>query len=131
MTLARRALVVDDLVPRAAWGAGYPRSAQIIHALARCSDEVKFCPMREISLPPAASETFAAHVGPVAGHGTAALYATLEAGAGQPGLLWVGRPDNLAEVFRMFRMRPALSSGLRIVYDAEAVFASRIIAGSP
>ena len=125
MTAPRRALVVDDLVPHAAWGAGYPRSAQVIHALARCSDKVELCPMLQRSLPPAASETFAAHVRPVVGHGMAALLATLK--SGQPGLLWVGRPHNLAKVFRIQRLRPAFFAGLRIVYDAEAVFASRVI----
>jgi hypothetical protein len=127
VTTRRRVLVVDDVVPRAGWGAGYPRSAQIIGALARCSDEVEVCPMMERSLPPAASETFAPNVRALAAHGVAALGATLRARRGQLGLLWVGRPHNLAEVFSMYRVRPSFLSGVRIVYDAEAVFASRTI----
>jgi hypothetical protein len=90
--------------------------------LARCSDEVEICPMMERSLPPAASEIFAANVRALAAHGAAALGATL---AGGRGLLWVGRPHNLATVFAMHRLRPSFFSGWRIVYDAEAVFASR------
>ena len=125
VTTRRRVLFVDDFVPRAGWGAGYPRSALIIRALARCSDEVELCPMMQRSLPPAASETFAANVRALAAHGAAALGAALRAGGD---LLWVGRPHNLAKVFEIHRRRPSLLSGWRIVYDAEAVFASRTIA---
>jgi len=124
VTTRRRVLFVDDFVPRAGWGAGYPRSALIIRALARCSDEVELCPMMQRSLPPAASETFAANVRALAAHGAAALGAALRAGGD---LLWVGRPHNLAKVFEIHRRRPSLLSGWRIVYDAEAVFASRTI----
>jgi hypothetical protein len=127
VSIPRHAVVVDDLVPHAGWGSGYPRSAQIIHALARCSDEVQVCAMRELRLPPITYETFATHVRPVIGHGLPALRATLQARAGQPGLLWVERPHNLARIFRMHRLQPSLFAGLRIVYDAEALFASRII----
>src|SRR6266850_4325029 len=112
----RRALVVDDVVPRAGWGSGYPRSVQIVRALSRCSDEVKVCPMQELLLPPAAPEAFGDNVQPIAGHGVAALHATPEANDGQLGLLWVSRPRNLAEVYRLHWARAALFSGLRIAY---------------
>ena len=80
--------------------------------------------MMERSLPPAASEIFAANVRALGAYGPAALGATLRAGGD---LLWVGRPHNLTKVFEMHRRRPSLLSGWRIVYDAEAVFASRTI----
>jgi len=80
--------------------------------------------MMERSLPPAEPETFAANVRVLAAHGAATLGATLAAGGD---LLWVGRPHNLAKVFEIHRRRPSLLSGWRIVYDAEAVFASRTI----
>ena len=126
MSVQRHAIVVDDFVPRSGWGAGFPRSAQIIRALARCSDEVTLCPMQDRSLPPAACETFGANVRTTEG-GPVALWAALEAVSGRAELLWISRPHNLAGVWWMHRRLPSLFSALRIVYDAEAVFASRTI----
>ncbi|HTS23803.1 MAG TPA: glycosyltransferase family 4 protein [Casimicrobiaceae bacterium] len=132
----RRAIVVDDVVPRAGWGAGYPRSAQIVQALSRCSDDVTLCPMMERSLPPAPAESFAGNVALSGDVGQLALRSALATRRGEPGLLWIGRPHNLAWVVGMHRTLPALFSKLRMVYDAEAVFACRDIsalklAGTP
>ncbi|HEX7271006.1 MAG TPA: glycosyltransferase family 4 protein [Casimicrobiaceae bacterium] len=132
----RRVIVVDDVVPRAGWGGGYPRSAQIVQALARCCDQVTLCPMMERSLPPAPAEPFAGNVLATGGSGMYALRSVLLNQRGEPGLLWISRPHNLATVFAMHRTRPAFFSGLRMVYDAEALFACREItalklAGTP
>ena len=42
-----------------------------------------------------------------------------------PGVLWVGRPNNMQLVNDLQRRRPELLDGWRIVYDAEALFAMR------
>jgi glycosyltransferase involved in cell wall biosynthesis len=51
-------------------------------------------------------------------------------------VLWIGRPHNLRALYELDWAQPALLAGMRIVYDAEAVFAERTIgaaalAGAP
>jgi len=125
--VSRCALVVDDVIPRSGWGSGYPRSAQIVRALARCSDEVDVCALQENPGPDAAADSFPSNVRSVAGYGYEAFQSALRAVNGRLGLLWIGRPHNLAKVFLAHQMWPRLFAGVRIVYDAEAVSASRTI----
>src|SRR5215469_1238121 len=117
-------------MPRSGWGSGYPRSAQILRALARCSDEVDVCALQENPGPDAPAESFPSNVRSFAGHGYEAFQAALRAVKDRLGLLWIGRPHNLAKVFLAYQMWPRLFAGVRIVYDAEAVSASRTIMAS-
>jgi hypothetical protein len=114
-------------MPRSGWGSGYPRSTQIVRALAHCSDEVDVCALQENPDPDAAADSFPSNARPVAGYGYEAFRSALQAVKGRLGLLWIGRPHNLGKVFLGHRKWPRLFAGVRIVYDAEAVFASRTI----
>ncbi len=124
---ARRVLYVDDQVPRATLGAGFPRAAQIVRALAGCSARVTLYAMQPVMPSAGEGERFPSNVETVAGAGPMALRALLDSRSGDFDLLWVGRPNNLAEFHRLQFAAPALLDRLRIVYDAEAIYAARTI----
>ena len=62
------------------------------------------------------------------GFGLDAVARTLDAHASHRGVLWVGRPGNVELLDRLRRLRPDLLAGWHCVYDAEAVFALRVVA---
>jgi Glycosyl transferases group 1 len=123
---ARGVVMVDDHLPQAAIGAGHPRGAAILRALAGDAREVIVCATQAplSNLPPA--EALPPNVR-FAGAGIDAVVAAIEAGASHPGVLWIGRPNNMQLINRLLRLSPALFVGWRLVYDAEAVFALRDI----
>jgi hypothetical protein len=126
----------------------------VVSALAAACDEVLVCPMLALDLPDVPADPWPAKVRVSPGLGVAGLADAL-AGALErahapaaddgprrldvgprlpddpshsPVLLWVCRPHNLAEVAGLRARRPDLFAGVRIVYDAEAVFALRDLA---
>ncbi len=122
-----RVLIIDDQVPLMVRGAGLPRARLMLQALRDWP--VSVFPLwqldddwREVydSLPP--SVEF------VLGHGLGALESFLERRRGVYDVLLVSRPPNLQALQPLRARRPELFEGMRLVYDAEALFALRDIA---
>jgi hypothetical protein len=109
---------------------------QVVRALASCCERVTLCAMMPPEPAPAGVERFPANVETSAAGGPGALGSLLASSPGLFDLLWIGRPHNLRVLYELHWAQPELLAGVRIVYDAEAVFAERTIreaalAGTP
>lgn len=122
-----RVLVIDNAVPYQARGAGLPRARHLVDALAD-DWQVTLFPLWQFddawttvhgSLPPT--------VEVILGRGEAGLEAFLEERLGSFDALIVSRPDNTRRLQALRTRRPDLLAGLRLIYDAEALFSSREI----
>lgn len=122
-----RVLFIDNEVPYGFKGGGLPRARWMLHALDGWP--VTLFPLwvphdhwRAVhgSLP--------ASVEVALGHGLEGLEAFLEKRKGLYDVLLVSRPPNLKILQPLRRRRPELFAGMRLVYDAEALFALREIA---
>jgi glycosyltransferase involved in cell wall biosynthesis len=118
--------MIDDAVPRLTAGAGLPRARAILHALA--DYPITLFPLwryeedwREVykAVPPT--------VEVMLGLGIARLESFLDARRGVYDALVISRPPNLARLKALQARRPELFEGLRLIYDAEAIFATREI----
>jgi predicted O-linked N-acetylglucosamine transferase (SPINDLY family)/GT2 family glycosyltransferase/glycosyltransferase involved in cell wall biosynthesis len=122
-----RILVIDNAVPHTATGGGMPRARLMLHALDR--HNVTLYPLwqamddwRDVAatVPPGTEVML--------DRGTTGLEKFLAARVGVYAVLLVSRPPNMAWLQALRRRRPELFVGMRIVYDAEALFALREIA---
>ena len=122
-----RILYVDDRVPLCQWGSGFPRAQAIVHALRGQGWFVTL---------------YAAHGAPTWEEIRRELSPDIEvlmAGSGLPlhklledrkdyyDILWVSRPTNMAFVKKLKQENPGLFEGMRLIYDAEAIWATRDI----
>lgn len=123
---APRVLVLDNVVPHQAVGAGNPRARLMLQSLTGC--HVTYFPLwggeetwEEVyaTLP----ETIEVMLGQ---HATT-LERFLEQRQGVYDLMIVSRPPNMDLVAEIRRRRPFLFEGVRVIYDAEALFALRDI----
>lgn len=121
-----RVLLIDNAVPHMAAGGGLPRARLMVQALAQ--HHLTLFPLwdfdddwRDVyaSIP----ET----VEVMLGVGAAGLERFLEQRPGVYDVLVVSRPPNMAFVETLWSKRPGLFDGMRLVYDAEAIFALRDI----
>jgi len=122
-----RLLYLDDRVPFRDAGAGLPRAHDILHLMA-ADHFVTFLPTTTPTDPWA--DTFAAvpdGVEVAMGVGLVGLEAFLEARTGYYGQIFVSRPHNMARLASIADRRPGLLAATRVIYDAEAIFASRDI----
>lgn len=122
-----RALVLEDRIPEPSLGAGYPRTLALVRALAALDVRVTIGALRAV--PPAAEAIYAHLPREVETVDlTEGLATFLAERAGAFDTLIVCRPLNFAAVADLRARTPALFAGLRLVYDAEAIFARRAIA---
>ena len=121
-----RILIIDNAVPHMALGGGLPRARLILQALA--GNDVTLFPLwatdddwREVyaSIPQS--------IEVILGVGAAGLEAFLAERPDVYDFLMVSRPPNMAFVNTLWTRKPELFRGMRLVYDAEAVFAMREI----
>jgi predicted O-linked N-acetylglucosamine transferase (SPINDLY family)/GT2 family glycosyltransferase len=122
-----RVLVIDNEVPHMVKGGGLPRARLMLQALRDWP--VTFFPLWQLdddwrdvyaSLP--------SSVEVMLGHGLPRLEAFLERRRGLYDVLLVSRPPNLQALQPLRARRPELFADMRLVYDAEALFALREIA---
>jgi glycosyltransferase involved in cell wall biosynthesis len=121
-----RVLYVDDWVPHYALGAGFPRANEVVRAMVRAGAHVTVFPMTYLA------ETWDTaycdiprEVELILGAAAEQLSDFLSRRSNVYNLLWVSRPHNMQVVRRMQESSPDLFRGLRLVYDAEAIFALR------
>lgn len=123
---APRVLVLDNVVPHQAVGAGNPRARLMLQALSGC--HVTYFPLwggeeswEEVyaTLPESIEVMLNQHA--------TTLESFLEQRQGVYDTLIVSRPPNMDLLAGIRRRRPFLFEGLRVIYDAEALFALRDI----
>lgn len=123
---APRILAIDNGVPHVAGGAGNPRARLMMAELA--DRHVTFFPMWHPEPDwRAVYRTLPATIEVAAEEHAATLEDFLDRRQGLYDVLLVSRPPNMAAVDGIRRRRPRLFDGMRIVYDAEALFAARDI----
>jgi predicted O-linked N-acetylglucosamine transferase (SPINDLY family)/GT2 family glycosyltransferase/predicted Zn-dependent protease/glycosyltransferase involved in cell wall biosynthesis len=122
-----RVLFLDNEVPHMVRGGGLPRARLMLQAL-------RDWPLTLLPLwtPQddwrAVYATLPGSVEVALGYGLAGLEAFLERRRGVYDVLLVSRPSNLQALQPLRTRRPELFAGMRLVYDAEALFALREIA---
>lgn len=122
----RRILYIEDRVPLPNVGAGLPRANEILRLMVDAGFFVTFLP----STHPTDdwSETWAAlpeGVEVVMDVGLTGLEAFLARREGYYEQIFVSRPHNMAKLVEITKRRPLLVKDVRVIYDAEAIFASR------
>ena len=122
---AKRVLVIEDRVPHPHLGAGYPRANDLLRGLAARA-EVTLFPMVRFS------ETFAGVRGSVPAEVEVLtdrhfpdLADFLRQHRGFYDAILVCRPHNMKLFVEIGGTDPALRGGAQIIYDAEAIFATR------
>jgi GT2 family glycosyltransferase len=124
-----RLLVIDNELPVASLGSGYPRMRQILAEAISLGWAVTFFPLHrpDVDWEKAHAE-LSVEIEIASGRGSAGLGAFLEERKGYYDILLVSRPDNMALLVDTCRGRPHVLDGCRLVYDAEALFCLRDIA---
>jgi predicted O-linked N-acetylglucosamine transferase (SPINDLY family)/GT2 family glycosyltransferase/Flp pilus assembly protein TadD/glycosyltransferase involved in cell wall biosynthesis len=122
-----RILLIDNEVPHMYKGGGLPRARLMLQALQDWP--VTFFPLWTIHDDWRAIYTSLPRSTEVAlGYGLAHLESFLEKRQGVYDMLLVSRPPNLQAIEPLRARRPDLFANMRLVYDAEALFALREIA---
>ena len=129
-------IFVEDALPQQARGAGHPRSLAVLRELAAIAEEVLVVPTLQLPSVAVSPDPLPANVVVAQGDSRDALPRMLAARPQRVRLVWVARPHNMAGVASLFARAPELFSGVRIVYDSEALFCRREImrqalAGTP
>jgi glycosyltransferase involved in cell wall biosynthesis len=121
---------VDDRIPRATFGSGSPRTRWIISSLLNLGRFVTFYPLTEpVDDWSRVRRTLPRDVEVMLGYGAARFADFLARRPGYYDVLLVSRPHNMAFVKELRASRPGLFSGLRVIYDAEAIYSLRQVAG--
>jgi GT2 family glycosyltransferase len=121
-------LMVDDRVPYRHMGSGYPRAADIVEAIIAMGHNLTHYPLQ---FPYDAWDSIYAslpdNVEIARGFGVTGFEEYLVQNAARYDALIISRPHNMAIFKKIFYKHPDAFNGVRIVYDAEAVFANRDI----
>ena len=124
----RDEILLVDWVPQVREGAGFPRMSAMLGLLAAGDRRITLHPV--VPLPKDASAfepDLPESIQVVSDGGLAELGAYLRAHRGRFSTLIVSRPPVLRAVVELFGHHPELRTDLRVVYDAEAIFALREI----
>ena len=124
----RRVLFIDDRVPHPSLGSGYPRSQEFVRAIVDAGHFVTFYPLQfreddwnEIY------KTLPETVEVMLHHGVTGISEFLAARTGYYDVMIVSRPHNMLVLAEIKEHSPEYFSGVTLIYDAEAVFATREI----
>ncbi len=124
-----RVLVIDDRVPLPWLGQGYPRAAHIVRVLAAEGHFVTHYPLQfPHEHPEHVARALPDTVEVMVDRGLAGLAAFLTERQDLYDAVIVSRPHNMQVLTSITAAQPQLLRGVRIVYDAEALFSLRDIA---
>ncbi len=129
-TRGARVLVLDDRVPHDALGAGFPRARRLLETLVLLGHETTLFPLSPAE--ESWSEVYAdlPRTLEVVKHpGVAGLGPFLAERRGHYDLVLVSRPHNMLRLRAALAADASLLDGAALVYDAEALFALRDVAG--
>jgi len=124
---ARCLLVIDDLVPLASLGSGLPRTKAILRTASDLGWNVVFYPLGRTDIDWSAAWLEIPKNVEIILDGAAGFADFVAARRGYFDTVLVSRPHNMAFVSPHLRGDIAKGSDLRIIYDAEALFALREI----
>jgi O-antigen biosynthesis protein len=127
----RRVLMIEDRVPHQFLGSGFPRARAILQCMVDRGYRVAFYPMtvaRESW--PSVYQDIPRTVEVITGSGVGGLEAFLHERRGLYDVITISRPHNMEHFGRVWSAHPDWLAGVRVVYDAEAVFALREISRS-
>jgi O-antigen biosynthesis protein len=124
----RRLLVIENEVPFRALGSGYPRMGAILNEAVAEGWFVTLYPLhsKEIDWKAVRAE-LSPQIEVCNGRCVSGLAGFLHERQGYYDVFLVSRPDNMALFRETVRPSPHVVAGARLVYDAEALFASRTI----
>ncbi|WP_083745253.1 glycosyltransferase [Variovorax sp. KK3] len=123
---ARRLLFIEDRVPHAKLGAGYPRSNALLREVAAAGMQTTLFPMfRHAETWDGIRRSVPDSIEVMHGYDAGGLKAFLQERRGYYDAILVCRPHNMQEFLAATRDRPDLLGNARVFYDAEALFASR------
>ncbi len=121
----KRLLFIDDLLPQPELGQGLPRTSLIFQHLLYKGFDISFLSFNEQTSTPGSAPEIPSHVEILSGFPEERLKSFFEQRGGELGIVLVSRPHNMQRIQTVLEELPALKSRLRIIYDAEAVFAKR------
>jgi GT2 family glycosyltransferase/glycosyltransferase involved in cell wall biosynthesis len=124
-TSAKRILMIEDRVPQEKLGSGYPRAGAILRELATRAELTLFPTAGEKEDWLTVRHAVPANVEVMIDDSRASLGAFLKARRGQFDAILVCRPHNMQAFLESGGADPDIHCGAAIVYDAEAVFATR------
>jgi GT2 family glycosyltransferase/glycosyltransferase involved in cell wall biosynthesis len=133
---APRLLVIEDRVPHPHLGAGYPRANDLLRALAARAEVTLFPMVRFSETSAAIRASVPAEVEALTDRHFPQLAEFLRQRRGFYDAILVCRPHNMKLFVQIGGTDPALRGEARIIYDAEAIFATREVlrraaAGTP
>ena len=124
----KRILLLDDRVPHMALGSGFPRSNRMVHELVRMDHRLTLYPLTFYHENwSSIYEDIPREVEVITGHGLPHLERFLSDRAGCFDTVLISRPHNLANLRTIILEKRHLFSPATIIYDAEAIFALRLI----
>lgn len=124
----KRILLLDDQVPHLTLGSGFPRSNRMVRELVRMDHSLTLYPLAFSHEDwPSIYEDIPREVEVITGHGLPHLERFLSERAGCFDTVIISRPHNLANLRTIILEKPHLFSPATIIYDAEALFALRLI----
>ncbi|HTH99449.1 MAG TPA: class I SAM-dependent methyltransferase [Acidisoma sp.] len=124
-----RLLVIDNEVPLGAGGAGYPRARELLGAAVRAGWSVTLFPLytSEIEWKTVRAE-IAMEVEIVNQYSAPRFIEYMQERRGYYDVIMISRPDNMMLIRGFLANHPDLFDGARIIYDSEALAATREIA---
>jgi glycosyltransferase involved in cell wall biosynthesis len=127
-TAARDEILLVDWLPQVREGAGFPRMCAMLRLLADDNRRITLHPVVPLSEDASALEgDYPESIEVVAEGGLAEVGAYLHAQSDRFSTLIASRPPVMRALVDLFERDPGLRRGLRVVYDAEAIFALREI----
>ena len=123
---ARRILYIEDRVPFVNMGAGLPRANEILRLMTDMNFFITFLPATHLNDDWSATwKAIPDNVEVVMNVGLSGLEDFLAERMGYYEQIFVSRPHNMAKLVEIITKRPHLVKNTRVIYDAEAIFASR------
>ena len=121
-------LLIDDRVPHPSLGSGSPRSAHMLNSMDKLDLNVTFFPLQfPIDDWKTTYSTLSKSIEVVLEKGRSGLYPFLNSRKGFFQYIVVSRIHNMKFFRDIFETNPSLIEGSKIIYDAEALTASREI----
>jgi hypothetical protein len=117
-------LLIDDYLPEASIGAGFPRAVHLLQSLASAGALVTLLPTEDpdgAAVVDGTDTSFEI----AKGYGRAGIARLLDERRGQFGTIIVSRPPNMAAFRDAIASDPARLGSASVIYDAEALFAER------
>jgi len=133
----RRVLFIDDRVPHLWLGSGFPRANALLRALRKHGCFVTLYPLAVVSEPwDVVYSDIPEEVEAMMGWGAAMLESFMRSRKDYYSTIIISRPHNMEWVIPLVKAHPDWFESAEIIYDAEALFASREVglrklAGNP